>query len=61
MVGYQSSFLGIQQLATRSMDDALRSFDAVLAEKPTNVVALLGKVRSLYLSSLRRHDGFHAG
>jgi RNA polymerase-associated protein CTR9 len=27
------------------MDDALRSFDAVLAEKPTNVVALLGKVR----------------
>jgi hypothetical protein len=26
------------------MDDALRSFDAVLAEKPTNVVALLGKV-----------------
>jgi hypothetical protein len=28
------------------MDDALRSFDAVLAEKPTNVVALLGKVGS---------------
>jgi RNA polymerase-associated protein CTR9 len=37
-------FSGIQQLATRSMDDAMRSFDGVLAEKPTNVVALLGKV-----------------
>ncbi|KAG6897532.1 hypothetical protein C0992_000517 [Termitomyces sp. T32_za158] len=44
------SFLtrGIQQLATRSMDDALRSFDGVLIEKPTNVVALLGKARILY-------------
>ena len=39
--------LGIQQLATRSMDDALRSFDGVLAEKPTNIVALLGKVCKL--------------
>jgi len=37
-------YSGIQQLATRSMDDALRSFDGVLAEKPTNIVALLGKV-----------------
>lgn len=36
---------GIQQLATRSMDDAMRSFEGVLVEKPTNVVALLGKVR----------------
>jgi hypothetical protein len=26
------------------MDDAMRSFEGVLAEKPTNVVALLGKV-----------------
>lgn len=26
------------------MDDALRSFEGVLAEKPTNLVALLGKV-----------------
>lgn len=26
------------------MDDALRLFDAVLKTKPTNVVALLGKV-----------------
>lgn len=36
--------LGIQQLATRNMDEAMRSFDGVLAAKPTNVVALLGKV-----------------
>ncbi|KAJ3507290.1 hypothetical protein NMY22_g16975 [Coprinellus aureogranulatus] len=44
------SFLtrGIQQLASRSLDDALRSFDGVLAEKPTNLVALLGKGRVLY-------------
>ncbi|KAG6902757.1 hypothetical protein C0995_011905 [Termitomyces sp. Mi166 len=49
-VGGTLSFLtrGIQQLATRSMDDALRSFDGVLIEKPTNVVALLGKARILY-------------
>jgi hypothetical protein len=26
------------------MDDALRSFEGVLAVKPTNLVALLGKV-----------------
>lgn len=26
------------------MDDAIRSFEGVLAEKPTNLVALLGKV-----------------
>ncbi|KAF8160649.1 RNA polymerase II-associated protein [Crassisporium funariophilum] len=39
---------GIQQLATRSMDDAMRSFDGVLAEKPTNLVAILGKARILY-------------
>lgn len=30
------------------MDDAMRSFDGVLAEKPTNLVALLGKARILY-------------
>jgi RNA polymerase-associated protein CTR9 len=35
---------GIHQLATRSMDDAFRSFEGVLAEKPTNLIALLGKV-----------------
>ena len=28
------------------MDDAMRSFEGVLAEKPTNIVALLGKVGS---------------
>lgn len=41
-----SPYEGIHQLATRSMDDALRSFEGVLAEKPTNIVALLGKVRT---------------
>jgi RNA polymerase-associated protein CTR9 len=30
------------------MDDALRSFDGVLIEKPTNLVALLGKVRYMF-------------
>ena len=30
------------------MDDAMRSFEAVLTEKPTNVVALMGKARILY-------------
>ncbi|EPQ57686.1 hypothetical protein GLOTRDRAFT_127515 [Gloeophyllum trabeum ATCC 11539] len=39
---------GIQQLATRSLDDALRTFEGVLVQKPTNVVALLGKARILY-------------
>ncbi|KAH7920613.1 TPR-like protein [Leucogyrophana mollusca] len=49
-VGGTLAFLtrGIQQLATRSMDDALRSFEGVLAVKPTNLVALLGKARILY-------------
>ncbi|EGO00400.1 hypothetical protein SERLA73DRAFT_122419 [Serpula lacrymans var. lacrymans S7.3] len=49
-VGGTLAFLtrGIQQLATRSMDDALRSFEGVLAEKPTNLIALLGKARILY-------------
>ena len=36
--------IGIHQLATRSLEDALQSFEGVLAERPTNVVALLGKV-----------------
>ena len=34
------------------MDDALRSFDGVLAEKPTNVVALLAKVNFVQPQSL---------
>ncbi|TCD66299.1 hypothetical protein EIP91_001545 [Steccherinum ochraceum] len=38
----------IYQLENRQMDDALRSFDGVLAIKPTNAVALLGKARILY-------------
>ncbi|KAI0319009.1 RNA polymerase II-associated protein [Amylostereum chailletii] len=39
---------GIHQLASRSLDDALRSFDGILAERPTNLVALMGKGRILY-------------
>ncbi|KAI0081989.1 RNA polymerase II-associated protein [Panus rudis PR-1116 ss-1] len=38
----------ILQLGTRAMDDAMRSFEGVLANKPTNIVALLGKARLLY-------------
>jgi hypothetical protein len=37
----------IHQLANRSMEDALRSFEVVLKAKPTNLIALLGKVRRL--------------
>ncbi|KAH6914432.1 pol II transcription elongation factor [Coprinopsis sp. MPI-PUGE-AT-0042] len=39
---------GIQQLAQPSYDDAMRSFEGVLSEHPTNIVALLGKARVLY-------------
>ncbi|KAF8813945.1 RNA polymerase II-associated protein [Phlegmacium glaucopus] len=39
---------GIHQLATGSMDDAMRSFDGVLAQNPTNLVAILGKARIMY-------------
>lgn len=35
------------------MDDALRSFDGVLVVKPTNLVALLGKV--VYIAMLCRY------
>ncbi|KAJ4488867.1 RNA polymerase II-associated protein [Lentinula edodes] len=50
-VSMELAFLtrGIQQLATRHMDEALRSFEDVLATKPTNLVALLGKGRILYM------------
>ncbi|KAJ3802188.1 RNA polymerase II-associated protein [Lentinula aff. detonsa] len=50
-VGMELAFLtrGIQQLATRHLDEALRSFEDVLATKPTNLVALLGKARILYM------------
>jgi RNA polymerase-associated protein CTR9 len=37
-------YVGIHQMATRSMEDALRCFDAVMSTHPTNVIALLGKV-----------------
>ncbi|KAF7357881.1 Tetratricopeptide repeat protein 1 [Mycena venus] len=39
---------GIHQLATRAMPDALTSFNGVLEEKPTNLIALIGKGRILY-------------
>lgn len=38
----------VHQLANRSMEDAFRSFEAVLKERPTNLIALLGKARILY-------------
>lgn len=49
-VSFSTSLLtrvGIHQMSTRSMDDALRCFDAVLLKHPTNVIALLGKVHTL--------------
>ncbi|THH04202.1 hypothetical protein EW145_g5695 [Phellinidium pouzarii] len=39
---------GIYHLARTELDDAFRSFEAVLSQKPTNVVALLGKARIAY-------------
>ncbi|KZV99295.1 TPR-like protein [Exidia glandulosa HHB12029] len=39
---------GILQLANRKADDAQRTFDAVLAKHPNNVVALTGRARILY-------------
>lgn len=41
------------------MDDAMRSFDGVLIEKPTNVVALLGKVILIPIIALfsNNHSG----
>ncbi|KAJ7502428.1 RNA polymerase II-associated protein [Mycena galericulata] len=51
-VGYNEhlAFLtrGIHQLATRGMTDALASFNGVLEEKPTNLIALIGKGRIQY-------------
>ncbi|KAG7093919.1 hypothetical protein E1B28_007555 [Marasmius oreades] len=46
----QLAFLtrGILQLDTRSFDEAMRSFEQVLGDKPTNIVALFGKARILY-------------
>lgn len=36
--------IGIYQLAKSNLDDALQSFEGVLADKPTNTIALIGKV-----------------
>jgi hypothetical protein len=37
--------LAIQQLANREMKEALAGFNTILSEKPTNLIALLGRVR----------------
>ncbi|KAM5530528.1 hypothetical protein V8D89_015805 [Ganoderma adspersum] len=39
---------GILQLSSGQWDDAARTFDSVLLDKPTNVVALLGKAKIAY-------------
>ena len=39
-------------MATRSMEDALRCFDAVVSTHPTNVIALMGKVRPAHGSNV---------
>ncbi|KAI8993957.1 RNA polymerase II-associated protein [Trametes punicea] len=39
---------GILNMSSGQWDDAARTFDSVLAEKPTNVVALLGKAKIAY-------------
>ncbi|TBU31622.1 RNA polymerase II-associated protein [Dichomitus squalens] len=39
---------GILQLSSGQWDDAARTFDSVLSDKPTNVVALLGKAKIAY-------------
>jgi len=50
---------GIQQLATRELDDAMQSFQTVLSEKPTNVIALLGKVLNSSSFSTLPLNKFH--
>lgn len=44
---------GILQLSSGQWDDAARTFETVLVEKPTNVVALLGKVGPYSVSHLQ--------
>ncbi|KAI0633528.1 RNA polymerase II-associated protein [Trametes polyzona] len=39
---------GIIQMSTGQWDDAARTFDGLLTQKPTNVVALLGKAKIAY-------------
>ena len=47
---------GMYQLAITSLDDALSSFENVLAKKPTNLVALMGKVSQTWNSITSRLD-----
>ncbi|KAF8212535.1 RNA polymerase II-associated protein [Mycena galopus ATCC 62051] len=39
---------GVHQLATRALPDALTTFNGILEQKPTNLIALIGKGRILY-------------
>ena len=39
---------GILQLSSGQWDDAARTFESVVNEKPTNVIALLGKVTVIH-------------
>lgn len=52
------NYVGIHQMATRSMEDALRCFDVVLSTHPTNVIALLGKVCTICGLSASQPLGF---
>ncbi|KAJ6625349.1 RNA polymerase II-associated protein [Mycena sp. CBHHK59/15] len=52
----QFASLGIQQLATRAMGDALVSFNGVLDVQPTNLIALMGKASS-YITTHQIHRG----
>lgn len=49
-VGSYAAFItrGVYQLARNELDDAQKSFDAVLSEKPHNIIATLGKARISY-------------
>ncbi|KAH8118914.1 TPR-like protein [Phellopilus nigrolimitatus] len=46
---------GIYHLAHTELDDAFRAFEAVLSQKPTNVVALLGRARIAYARKQYSH------
>ena len=42
---------GILNMSSGQWEDASRTFDSVVAEKPTNLIALLGKVMHVILYS----------
>ena len=43
---------GLHQLATRALDDAMNSFQTILSENPTNLLALLGKVCTVRVANV---------